>query len=174
MVRFGTGLDMVFKNYCLFTYLQQTTCTLLLRRESCPLGPSKIITEINVEHPVVCNYKYAPWLSKETVVSPHNSHFSKQMGWRPRTFLELNDFAIKKKFIFCKYLNIMLHKRSKSAWAWSWKKWAPWGDPTPRDPPMCFLQGFVESRGPICFWEETQVGEICPCYVPVVRQKGKS
>lgn len=59
----------------------------------------KIITEINVEHLVVCNYKYAPWLSRETLVSSCNSGLFKQMDCRPRAFSEPNDFAMQKKSV---------------------------------------------------------------------------
>lgn len=45
---FGIGLDVVLKNYCIFTYLKHNLHTVI---EKFPTSTIKIITEINVEHP---------------------------------------------------------------------------------------------------------------------------
>lgn len=63
-----------------------------------PIWAITVITEINAEYQLVCNYKYGPRLSRETLVSSYNSGLSKENSSRPSQNLMILQW--KKSYLF--------------------------------------------------------------------------
>lgn len=70
----GYGLKKLLHLYI----LEADNLYTVIEKRKLPTLTIKIITEIEVEHQVVCSYKRAPWLLRATLVSSCNSGLFKQ------------------------------------------------------------------------------------------------